>query len=107
VPGGGDLWAAPWTPDPSVADLDGLVAPEVVWAALDCPGGLAVMGDAVVVLGRMAARVLARPRAGTPYCLVAWPDGAPDGRKRPAGSALLDGRGGVLAVARTVWVTVS
>jgi hypothetical protein len=107
VPGGGDLWAAPWTPDPSVADLDGLVAPEVVWAALDCPGGLAVMGDAVVVLGRMAARVLARPRAGTPYCLVAWPDGAPDGRKRPAGSALLDGRGGVLAVARTVWVTLS
>jgi hypothetical protein len=104
---GGDLWAAPWTPDPSVADRDGLVAPAVVWAALDCPGGLAVMGDAVVVLGRMAARVLARPRAGTPYCLVAWPDGAPDGRKRPAGSALLDGRGGVLAVARAVWVTVS
>jgi hypothetical protein len=104
---GGDLWAAPWTPEPSVADRDGLVAPEVVWAALDCPGGLAVMGDAVVVLGRMAARVLARPRAGTPYCLVAWPDGAPDGRRRPAGSALLDGRGGVLAVARAVWVTLS
>jgi hypothetical protein len=103
---GGDLWAAPWTPDPSVADPDGLVAPAVVWAALDCPGGLAVMGDAVAVLGRMAARVLARPHAGTPYCLVAWPDGAPDGRKLPAGSALLDGDGGVLAVARAVWVTV-
>jgi hypothetical protein len=103
---GGELWAAPWTPDPSVADRDGLVTPEVVWAALDCPGGLAVMGDAVAVLGRMAARVLARPRAGTPYCLVAWPDGAPGGRKLRAGSALLDGHGGVLAVARAVWVTV-
>jgi hypothetical protein len=103
---GGELWAAPWTPDPSVAGRDGLVTPEVVWAALDCPGGLAVMGDTVVVLGRMAARVLARPRAGTPYCLVAWPDGAPGGRRLPAGSALLDGHGGVLAVARAVWVVL-
>jgi hypothetical protein len=24
---GGELWAAPWTPDPSVADQDGLVVP--------------------------------------------------------------------------------
>jgi hypothetical protein len=103
---GGDLWAAPWTPDPSVADRDGLVAPEVVWAALDCPGGLAIMGDDVAVLGRMVARVRARPRAGTPYCLLAWPDGAPDGRKRPAGSALLDAHGRVLAAAHAVWVTV-
>jgi hypothetical protein len=59
------------------------------------------------VLGRMAAHVLARPRAGTPYCLVAWRDGPPDGRKRPSGSALLDGQGRVLAVARAVWVTLS
>jgi hypothetical protein len=103
---GSDLWAAPWTPDPSVADRDGLVAPEVVWAALDCPGGLAVSGGSVAVLGRMAAQVLARPRAGTAYCLVAWRDGPQDGRKLPAGSALLDGQGTVLAVARSVWVTI-
>jgi hypothetical protein len=106
-PSHGDLWVAPWTPDPSIADEDGQVVPEVVWAALDCPSGFAAgAADAVMVLGRMAARVLARPRAGTPYCLVAWPDGGPDGRKRPAGSALLDGQGGVLAVARAVWVTI-
>jgi hypothetical protein len=58
------------------------------------------------VLGRMAARVLARPRADTTYCLVAWHTGPADGRKQPAGSALLDGHGGVLAVARTVWVAI-
>jgi hypothetical protein len=52
---GGDLWAAPWTPDPSVADQDGLVLPEVVWAALDCPIGFAAgVADTVMVLGRMA-----------------------------------------------------
>jgi hypothetical protein len=104
---GGDLWAAPWTPDPSVADQDGLVVPAVVWAALDCPGGFAAgVGDTVMVLGRMAARVLARPRAGRAYCLVAWRGGPAAGRKQPAGSALLDAHGGVLAVARTLWVTI-
>jgi len=103
---GTDLWVAPWTPDPSVANRDGLVAPEVVWAALDCPGGLAVSGDSVAVLGRMAAQVLDTPHAGTAYCLVAWREGPPDGRKLPAGSALLDGQGRVLAVARAIWVTI-
>jgi hypothetical protein len=104
---GGELWAAPWTPDPSVADQDGLVEPAVVWAALDCPSGFAAgVGDTVMVLGRMAARVLARPRADTTYCLVAWRTGAADGRKQPAGSALLDAHGRVLAAARTVWVTI-
>jgi len=84
---GGDLWAAPWTPDPSVADQDGLVVPAVVWAALDCPGGFAAgVGDTRMVLGRMVVGVRARPRAGTAYCLVAWRGGPVDGRKRPAGS---------------------
>jgi hypothetical protein len=104
---GGDLWAAPWIPDPSVADQDGLVTPAVVWAALDCPSGFAAgVGDTTMVLGRMAARVLARPRAGTAYCLLAWRGGPASGRRRPAGSALLGVHGGVLAVARSVWVTI-
>jgi len=66
----------------------------------------AMVALGVAVLGRMATLVLARPRAGTPYCLVAWRDGPADGRKMPAGSALLDGQGSVLAVARAVWVTL-
>jgi hypothetical protein len=106
VPGGG-LWAAPWTPDASVAAGDGLVAPEVVWAALDCPSGFASgAGDTVMVLGRMAARVVARPRAGVAHRVLAWREGPPQGRRRPAGSALLDPDGRVLAVARAVWVTL-
>jgi hypothetical protein len=104
---GSDLWAAPWTPDPSVADQDGLVVSPVVWAALDCPSGFAAgVGDLVMVLGRMAARMMKRPCAGTPYCVVAWRAGPAEGRKRPAGSALLDDGGRVLAVAHTVWVTL-
>src|SRR3954447_8743199 len=33
--------AATWTPDPSLAAEDGLVAPEFLWSALDCPTGYA------------------------------------------------------------------
>jgi hypothetical protein len=104
-------WAAPWTPGSSVAAADGRVCPEVVWAALDCPAGLAageaagLAGDTSALLGRMTARIVARPRPGDACCVVAWPIGR-DGRKLTAASALLDPAGAVLATARTLWLTV-
>jgi hypothetical protein len=111
VPGAA-LWAAPWTPDPSVVGADGRVRPEVVWAALDCPSGIAA-GDAAdlpagtaVVLGRMAATVGGLPRPGDRCRVVAWPL-AVDGRKLGAGSAVLGPDGEVLAAARTLWITVA
>ncbi len=103
------VWAAPWTPDSSVAD-DGRVRPEVVWAALDCPSGIAAAEDAglgqdtAIVLGRMTASLAVRPTPGDQCRVIAWPDGR-DGRKLTAGSALLGPDGQVLAVARTVWIT--
>ena len=105
------LWAAPWTPDFSVADADGRVRPEVVWAALDCPSGIAAaeaadLGpDTAILLGRMTARLAARPRAGQAYRVTGWP-GRRDGRKLTAGSALLGPGGEVLAVAGALWLTV-
>jgi hypothetical protein len=104
------VWAAPWTPDSSLA-VDGRVRQEVAWAALDCPSGIAAaeharLGqDAAVVLGRMTASLAALPAPGDQCRVIAWPDGR-DGRKLTAGSALLGPGGEVLAVARTVWVNV-
>ena len=104
-------WAAPWIPDTSVAATDGRVRPEVVWAALDCPSGLAageaagLTGDTSALLGRMSARLLARPRPGEECRVVAWPV-ARDGRKLTARSALLAPDGGAMATARTLWLTV-
>ena len=106
------VWAAPWTPDPSVGGPDGRVRDEVVWAALDCPGGVAAVEAAAVpagtpvLLGQMTARLGARPRIGTEYRVVAWLLGR-DGRKLTAGSALLGPDGEVLAAARALWVTVA
>jgi hypothetical protein len=105
------VWAAPWTPHPSVAGTDGRLRSEVAWAALDCPGGIAAaeharLGqDAAIVLGQMTASLAALPAPGDQCVVIAWPDGR-DGRKLTAGSALLGPGGDVLAVARTVWVTV-
>ena len=108
---GRTLWAAPWTPDASLADGGRAVPPEIVWAALDCPSGIAaaeaadVGPETAILLGRMTANVAALPAVGDECRLIAWPVGR-DGRKLTAGSALL-GRGGeVLAVARMVWLTV-
>ena len=105
------VWAAPWTPDSSVAGPDGRVSPEVAWAVLDCPSGIAAAEQArldqgtAVELGRMTASLAALPAPGDQCRVIAWPDGA-DGRKLTAGSALLGPGGEVLALARAVWVTV-
>lgn len=110
---GHSVWAAPWVLDDSVVAADGRVPPEVVWAALDCPAGIAA-GEAAglpdgtsALLGRMTADVVVRPRLDQERRVVvaAWPV-ARDGRKLTAGSALLDRSGAVLATARTLWITV-
>jgi hypothetical protein len=109
---GAVLWAAPWTPEATVAGADGRVRPEVVWAALDCPSGIAATEAAdlpagtAVVLGRMAATVAGLPRPGDRCRVVAWPL-AVDGRKLLAGSAVLGPDGELLAAARTVWITLA
>ena len=105
------VWAAPWSPDARVAAADGRVRPEVVWAALDCPSGIAageaaeLPEDTTALLGRMTAQVTTRPEPSQACRVVAWPI-ARDGRKLTAGSALLAPGGAVLATARTVWITV-
>jgi hypothetical protein len=108
---GRPLWAAPWTPDASVTDADGRARLEVVWAALDCPSGIAaaeaagLARDTAILLGRMTASLAVLPRSGDQCLLIAWPGGR-DGRKLLAGSALLGPGGQVLAAARAVWLTV-
>ena len=88
----------------------------MVWAALDCPSGIAAaeaagLGDGsgwdtAILLGRMTATTLAaRPAVGDQCRVIAWPQRR-DGRKLTAGSALLGPGGEVLALAEAVWLTV-
>ena len=96
---GRDVVAAPWVPHASETE------PVFVWAALDCPGAYAtgVLGRGTVVLGRLAAEVRRRPRAGEHCVVVGWPLAA-EGRKHEAGTALFGEDGDVIGVARAVWI---
>jgi hypothetical protein len=90
--------AAPWTARE--------VAPEVVWAAIDCIGAFAtgavgLRGSAV--LGRMTARCDHLPADREPCVVVGWALGA-DGRKLHAGTALLGSDGARCAISRQVWI---
>jgi hypothetical protein len=79
--------------------------PEIVWAAIDCPGAYAVGGEGRgdIVLGRMTARVDRVPSAGEPCVVTSWPLGE-DGRKLFAGTALFAEGGELLALAKQVWI---
>jgi hypothetical protein len=93
----GPLHAAAWT----VAES----APELVWAAIDCPGAYAIgaEGRGEIVLGRMSARVLRVPGVGERCIVMSWPLGE-DGRKLFAGTALVEEDGELLALARQTWI---
>lgn len=91
------LHAAPWRVGES--------APEIVWAAIDCPGAYAIgaEGRGAIVLGRMSARITRVPEAGESCVVASWPLGE-DGRKLFAGTALFAEDGELLAVAEQVWI---
>jgi hypothetical protein len=104
-----ELFAWPWTPDPSLFDGD-VLDPAVVWAALDCPGGVAWLSMAddlgAIILGRLTARVLRGPRPGEATVVAGWADER-DGRKLHAGSAVWGADGEVLAAARSTWLVLT
>ncbi len=99
--------AAPWTPTMWLADDEGHVRTEAIWAALDCPAGIAwsyrLPDGSPMVTARMTLRILSPVRAGQPHAVLGWPI-AQEGRKLHAGTALLDAQGQVLAVSRQLWL---
>jgi hypothetical protein len=92
------LRAAAWTPRDS--------APELVWAALDCPGAWACdLAGRQLVVGTMTASVRDLPAVGEPHVVMAWPRGQ-DGRKFYSGTCLYAADGRLLAQAEAVWISV-
>ncbi len=97
--------AAAWVPDASLGTA-GEVAPEFVWAALDCPGGWAVdLVGRPMVLGRMTATLDAVPYVGE-RCVVTGQARGAEGRKTFTATTLYDGDGRVLARATAVWISI-
>lgn len=105
-----DLYVWPWTPDPSLFDESGDVDVPLMWAALDCPSGLAWISQdpdmAAVVLGKMAAVIHRTPSPGERLVVAGWTE-PPQGRRRPARSAIYSETGEVLATSRATWVVLN
>lgn len=96
--------AGPWVPDSGLAGADGAVAPEYLWAALDCPGAFAAMGEVpgTFLLGRFCVEITGTVHAGERCTLTGWQLSV-DGRKRHVGTALYDSAGRPVGVGRAIW----
>ena len=101
---GSKTMAATWVPDATVAHPDGMVPPEIVWSALDCPSAFPHIGPkGVVLLGRYAVKRMAPVRRDERYIVRGWPTGE-DGRKLFSSSALYSEDGTVCAVSKSTWI---
>jgi hypothetical protein len=98
-------FAMPWKPDTGLADSEGRVEPEYVWAALDCPTSapVATFGGPVAVMAQLHARIEGPVRAGAPHAIISWPLTV-EGRKRHAACAIFDADGRALALSRALWI---
>lgn len=101
--------AAPWVPHESLGDGEGVVRPEFVWAALDCPTAYAsssAAGMRIILLGRQALAIHRRPTIDE-RCVVAARQISCEGRKHFAEAVLFGAEGSLLAECRATWIEVS
>ena len=97
--------AAAWIPNEYWTDEQGLVRPEIIWTALDCPGQMAWRAEGVNtgMLGRLTARIQRSVRVGSRYVVIGWTMGN-EGKKYFAGTAVFDEAGELCAYAKAVWI---
>lgn len=93
-----------WTPHAGFANDDGLIGPEMIGAAIDCPGAFAFLENdqRAGLLGRMVVEYLKELRAGDQTRIVGWRMET-DGRKMMAGTAIFDSAGALVAKAKQTW----
>ena len=102
---GRDLVACTWTPGADLADMNGVVLPEFVHAALDCPSYWALPhAGKPALLARLISSIDAPlPRAGEELIVAAWPI-ASDGRKHRGAAALYTAGGALIARSEALWI---
>jgi hypothetical protein len=104
-----EVGAAVFHPDPTLAGPDGDLPPQILWAALDCPGFTPGMWqrylgtNTLTLLGRLTASLERPAPASAPLVAVGW-HLATDGRKHHTASALLTTSGEVVARAKATWI---
>jgi hypothetical protein len=102
---GRDLVACTWTPSADLADANGVLRPEFIHAALDCPSYWALPhAGKPALLARLTSSIdAALPRAGEELIVAAWPLSS-DGRKHRGAAALYHTNGALIARAEALWI---
>jgi hypothetical protein len=102
---GRDMVACTWTPRADLADANGIVRPEFVHAALDCPSYWALPhAGKPALLARLISSIDAPlPHANEELIVAAWPLGS-DGRKHRGAAALYTSAGALVARAEALWI---
>lgn len=105
---GRNMVACPWIPDPSLAATKGLVSPEFLWAALDCPGAFTFPRPAkgVILLGELQAELFGDVLIGERCVLAAW-ELSHHGRKHQSATALFGESGACRGLGLATWFEVS
>jgi hypothetical protein len=99
--------ACPWRLDPALADQDGAVRAEFVWAALDCPTAFANdLNGPPIVLARLTGRIDKPINAGDQHVVMAWHI-AREGRKHHSACAISTPDGELLALSKALWIELN
>jgi len=99
--------AATWIPDKSLADVSGKVAPEFLWAVLDCPGAYSFPEPekGAILLGELCVDIRGAVAPGEKCVVIGW-EIRHDGRKHYTGTALFGESGSCRAVGYATWFEV-
>ncbi len=102
-----EIHACLWRPAADLLDIGGNIRPEILWAALDCPGYFAAMDgqSRPALLGELAGELHSAASGADALVVYAWPLGS-QGRKFYAGTAIATARGEVVARARSTWIVL-
>ncbi|TGM34002.1 hypothetical protein EHQ92_17870 [Leptospira biflexa] len=95
-----------WNPWKELGDSRGKIFNEIVWAALDCPGGFAVsfLDPRMIVLVKLRARLMNSVFADTTYAIQAW-EISRNRRQRIAGTAIYQlGDFKCVAYSEAIWM---
>jgi len=103
---GTNFVAAPWIPHASLG-ARGVVSPEFVWAALDCPGAFSFESSegTALLLGEIAATLIRPVRTGNRHIALGWEIDRKD-RRHYTGTAIFTESGECVALARSTWFEV-
>lgn len=103
-----DVYTAPWIPDSSLARPGtNQIAPEFLWAALDCPGAFSFPQPEgkVMLLGEVTIELRGEVKVAEECVITSWVI-SHDGRKHLTGSAIYDSSGRCCGIARGLWIEI-